>query len=54
VLLQAQIREMHEVELTLRADQQTNIDVSQIRTEAQASDYKVQVMARLLPKAADK
>ena len=54
VLLQAQVGEMHEVELTLPPDQRTNIDVSQIRTEAQASDYKTQVMARLLPKAADR
>jgi phospholipase C len=54
VLLQAQVGEMHEVELTLPPDQRTNIDVSQIRTEAQASDYKTQVMARLLPQAADR
>jgi phospholipase C len=54
VLLQAQVGEMHEVELTLRPDQRTSIDVSQILTEAQASDYKTQVMARLLPKAADR
>jgi hypothetical protein len=54
VLLQAQVAEMHEVELTLPADQQTNTDISQIKTEAQSSDYKAQVMAKLLPKAAGK
>jgi hypothetical protein len=52
VLLQAQVGEMHQVELTLPPEQRTNIDISQIRTEAQSSDYKAQVMAKLLPKAA--
>jgi hypothetical protein len=45
---------MREVELTLPPDQQTGINVSLIGTEAKASDYVAQVMARLLPKAADK
>jgi phospholipase C len=54
VLLQAQVEEMRKVELTLPADQQTNTDISQIKTEAQSSDYKAQVMAKLLPKAAGK
>jgi phospholipase C len=54
VLLQAQVEEMRKVELTLPADQQTSTDISQIKTEAQSSDYKAQVMAKLLPKAAGK
>jgi hypothetical protein len=54
LLLQDHVKAMREVELTLPPDQQTGINVSLIGTEAKASDYVAQVMARLLPKAADK
>jgi phospholipase C len=49
-LLQAHIKAMHEVEITLPPEQQTHIDISQIKTEGDASAYVEQVMARLVPK----
>jgi hypothetical protein len=38
---------MNKVEMTLPPDQQTHIDITQIKTEAQASDYIGKVMALL-------
>ena len=48
-LLFDQVVAMQTVERTLPVAQQTHIDVTQITTEAQASDYIGKVMARLQP-----
>lgn len=48
-LLFEQVVAMQQVERTLPVDQQTHIDVSQITTEVQASDYIRQVMSKLRP-----
>ncbi|MBV9763833.1 MAG: alkaline phosphatase family protein [Acidobacteriaceae bacterium] len=51
-LLHNQIDHLHKAELTLPPDQQTGVDVHSIQTEAQASDYIRQVMAKLHPRVA--
>ncbi|HUA58342.1 MAG TPA: alkaline phosphatase family protein [Verrucomicrobiae bacterium] len=48
-LLFDQVNSMHKVEMTLPAQQQTHIDITQITTEAQAADYISKVMAVLKP-----
>jgi phospholipase C len=48
-LLFDQVVGMQKVERSLPSDQQTNIDVAKITTEAQASAYIQQVLARLHP-----
>jgi hypothetical protein len=54
-LIQAQLRHIREAEKqSLPADQQTNIDISKLETERQASDYLQKVMARLHPQGARK
>jgi phospholipase C len=46
-LIQDQIEHLHKAELTLPPDQQTGIDIHDIDTEAEASEYIRQVTARL-------
>ena len=51
-LIESQLRHLREVEKSLPAEQQTNIDISKIETERQASDYIQKVTARLHPQGA--
>jgi len=53
-LLQHQLKHLREVEQSLPADQETNIDIGTIETERQASDYIRKVTARLHPQGATK
>ena len=48
-LLREHVFAMHEVEMTLPPEQRTNLDPSMFTTEAQASAYIAEVMARLRP-----
>lgn len=48
-LLLEHVEACRQVELTLPPALQTNIDISKIRTEAEASTYVLEVMVRLQP-----
>lgn len=51
-LLQEHIQHIHEVEMTLPPEQQTGIDINEIRTQRQAADYIGKVTAVIHPQAA--
>jgi phospholipase C len=48
-LLQEHIQEVHKLEMTLPPEQQTGIDISQIRTMRQAGDYIGKITAQIHP-----
>jgi phospholipase C len=52
LLLKNEVQTYYKAEQQLPRDQQTNVDISKITTEGQASDYIRQVMAKLHPQAA--
>jgi hypothetical protein len=51
VLLQDHIQELSRLEQNLPADQRTGIDVSKLKTEAEASNYIGQVTPRIRAQA---
>ncbi len=52
LLLQNEVQTYYKAEQQLPRDQQTNIDISKIKTEGEASAYIQRVMAKLHPQAA--
>jgi len=52
LLLQNEVQTYYKAEQQLPRDQQTNIDISRIKTEGEASAYIRQVVAKLHPQAA--
>jgi phospholipase C len=51
-LLRDQVQHLHELEMTLRPEQQSHVDINALHTEKEASDYMNSVMAQLRPAAA--
>jgi hypothetical protein len=52
LLIQEQVEHMHEVEMTLPPEERTGIDISSIKTEADAAKYIEAVTVRLHPEGA--
>jgi phospholipase C len=52
LLIKEQVEHLHEVEMTLPPEEQTGIDISSIRTEAEAAKYIEAVTIRLHPEGA--
>jgi hypothetical protein len=50
-LVMHQIRHLHAVEQSLPPEERTNINITTLHTELQASQYIEQVMSKLHPKA---
>lgn len=48
-LIEHQLKHLHEVEISLPKGRQTNIDITTLKTERQASDYIQKVTAELHP-----